>query len=192
VNDDFAHLDPTFEGLTFNGIRQPVHVVPVHPQPVQRAREVHPTNSVVPQNARKISERANDRGWNVRITHAVGTAYDNKTGGILMKAVKEDVAGELTPTGQQKKRQIGKIPAPVVNSIRVVIQTPDRILVGHWCPGWDCGLVLAGHVVESNVNWTGLEKAMTDAESRADLRSEERGGWRADQLPLDGDAGPAL
>lgn len=196
VDPDFVHADPTLslpeEGLTLHGIRQPLYVPPVHPEPVQRARRVSADDSVVPPNARKIALRALRNGWNVRITHAIGYAFDNKTGGQKMNPIKQET-GETTPkTGKPATKTVGHTPAPPVNSVRVVIQAPSRILVGHWCPGWDCGLVLAGHVLVANVNWTGLEKAMTDAESEADLLSEERRGWRADQLPLDGDAGAAL
>lgn len=192
TDPDFAHVDPTFEGLTLHGIRQPVYVPPVHPEPIQRARRVSADDSVVPQNARKIALRALRNGWSVRITHAIGYAFDNKTGEAAKNPIKEPT-GETTPKrGDPAMKTVGYTQAPPVHSVRVVIQAPDRILVGHWCPGWDFGMVLNGRTPESLVNWTGLEKAMSDAESRQDMRGQERGGWRAEELPLDCDQRPAL
>lgn len=188
VDPDFAHADPFEVGLTLHGITQPRYVPPVHPEPVQRAVEVNVDDPNVPANAHKIANAAHARGWNVRITHAVGYDYDNQTGEAAKVAIKEPT-GETTPKrGDPVMRTVGHTQAPPVHSVRVVIKAPDRILVGHWAPGWDCGLVLAGHFVEANVNWTGLWKAFTDAESRADMRGETPDG----QLPLSGDGGEPL
>lgn len=158
-----------------------------HPEPVQRAVCVHPDVACVPRNARKIAKAALASGWSVRVTHAVGYGFDTKTGGVKTRAIKEPT-GELTPTGRPAMKEIDHVQADPVNSIRVVIQSPDRILAGHWVDdGWDCGLALAGHVVLRNCNWSQLWKEFTDAQSRTDMRGETQL-----QLSLSSDGGQPL
>jgi len=155
-----------------------------HPEPVQRAINVESNTEGVPLNARKIINAARALGWRTWLTHAIGYGFDTKTGGVKTVAIKEPT-GETTPTGRPAMKEVAHVQAPPVNSYRAIIQAPDRILVGHWIPEFDGGLVLAGHVVLGNCDWRGLWKEFENAQSRAHLRGETPDG----QLPLEGDDG---
>lgn len=182
--------EATYEANTVHGITQPRYVPPRHPEPIQRAVVVGPDERALPPNAAKIARYALTAGWTVRITMAIGYGFDNKTGEVNKKAIKEPT-GELTPTGREATKVVGYEMAKAVHSTRVVMLAPDGMMfVGHWAPGWDCGLILQGRTFVENANWSRLEKAVkAHAESAANVRGESRAaGWFADELPLDGDA----
>jgi hypothetical protein len=164
-----------------------------HPPPIQCAAHVAPNVVGVPRNAKKITNAALAIGWRAWITHAVG--FDTNASGSVKTVAIMEPTGEETPTGRPAMKEVSHVQAPPVNSYRVVIETPDRILVGHWIPGWDCGVVLArpvegkrSYVLVRNCDWSGLWKEFTDAESRAHLCGENGNG----QLSLTGDDGQPL
>ena len=159
-----------------------------HPEPVQRAvRLLLADAPTIPKNAWKLAQAADDRSLPYRISHAIGYAFDAKTGGLKMKNVME-LTGEFTEKGAARKKKVGEAPSDPVDSIRVVVRLPTLLLAGHWIDGgWDFGLILSGRTLVENANWSRLWEVF-DAESSTNVRSEGGGdGWVADQLPLDGD-----
>jgi len=147
----------------------------------------------VPRNAKKIADAALALDWPVRITHAIG--YDTSASGAVKTTAIKEPTGEITPTGRPAMKEVDHALAPPVNSIRVVIQAPDRMLVGHWLDnGWDGGLILVGHRLLANCQWAGLWKEFENAKSRAHLRGETSRAEResGQQLSLTGDDGKPL
>ncbi len=184
-----------YDATTFARVwpeRRQTWTAPTHPEPVQRAIEVSVDATCVPTNARKIAAAGIRNGWPVRITHAIGYGFDNKTGGLKTKSIMAPIGDGSMTTGKKPRlrtHKIGETPADPVDSLRVVVKSPDRLLMGHWVDGgWDSGLALAGHLVVRNCNWGELWEAFTDAESRAHLRGETPDG----QLSLEGHDGKPL
>jgi hypothetical protein len=160
------------------------------PQPVHRCVQIREDSvaPALPRNAKALAQCGHAMGYAVRVTHAVG--YDSNADGSQATQDVMEPTGEMTKGGKKSAprpamHKVGEELRPPVNSIRVIVRTPDdKRFIGHWKDnGWDFGLILDGRTLVRNCNWTQLKEAL-DAEGRENLRDT--------QLSLEGDDGKPL
>lgn len=135
-----------------------------HPTPVQRALDVDPGAACVPKDARKMALHASGlAGLVVTVRHAIGYAFDPKTGEIKMRNVMAFKEPEEWTEGTEKRKpvrkreKVGEVASPPEPSIRVVVRHAEWNLAGFWLNGaWNAGTIVSRDNLVRNVGWREL------------------------------------